>query len=307
VSASAWLAAGIGLIGGIASLPASAAVSAQIPPECGSLSEFERELEQRLGGVSAAETTRVTLSPEVGGYHLLVEAGQQRRELHDPSCQELLHAAIVIALALLEPKREEVVPAVPEPTRATSAPPKEGPSAPTAASPKADVSGHSRPRFVLGAGAGVHVGMLPEATLLLDFEAQLKWARFGVATGFRYLPPNSTRDESGRGVRIDAIGATLTGLFEPWHRVQVRLGIAGYRLSGTGLGSSADREGSAWELAPTLGATFIPFERPPFWTAVGLEGQLNLLRPSFEILHYDEVFEVFPVSGSAFARAGVFF
>jgi hypothetical protein len=40
---------------------------------------------------------------------------------------------------------------------------------------------------------------------------------------------------------------------------------------------------------------------------VGLEGQLNLLQPSFTILSYHEVFHVPRWSGSAFARAGVVF
>jgi hypothetical protein len=40
---------------------------------------------------------------------------------------------------------------------------------------------------------------------------------------------------------------------------------------------------------------------------VGLEGQLNLIRPSFEIRNYDEVFQVPLLSGTALARAGVVF
>jgi hypothetical protein len=299
VSGSACLAGGAGLFFALAALPAHAAISAQIPPECGSLSAFEQELEQRLGSVSAPETTRVTLTPEVDGYHLIVEAGDQRRELHDPSCQELLHAAVVIALALLEPKREEPPPPPPQPVRPT--PPEQ------VAPPEPSVPKRRHPKFALGAGGGVHVGTLPNATLLLELDAQLKWTRFGVAAGLRYLLPSEIVDETGRGVRVGAAGASLAGLFEPWHRLQFRLGVATYRLSGSGIGGFAPRDGSAWEVAPTLGATFTPFERPPFWTALGLEAQFNLLRPSFEILHYYEVFQVPRLSGSAFARAGVVF
>ncbi len=299
MSASAWLALGLGAAYWLFALPAGAAISAQIPEECGSLSEFEGELERRLGNVSAPEATRVTLTPEVSGYRLVVEAGNQRRELHDPSCQELLRAAVVIALALLDPKREEATPPAPEPER--PAPP--APARP--ASPNR--SSHSRPKFALGAGVGLHLGTLPQATLMLELDSQLKWARFGVAAGFRYLLPTSTVDENLRGARIGAAGAYLAGLFEPWQRVQTRLGIATYRLSATGVGSVDTRDGSAWEVAPTLGASFTPFERPPFWTSVGLEGQLNLIRPSFEIRSYNEVFHVPLLSGSALARAGVIF
>ncbi|HET7541125.1 MAG TPA: hypothetical protein VFK05_14710 [Polyangiaceae bacterium] len=301
MNASAWLGGGLALSLWLAAPPAHAAISAQIPPECGSLSDFEHELEQRLGNVSTPEATRVTLTPEDDGYHLLVEVGEQRRELHDASCQELLHAAIVIALALLEPKREEAAAPAPEPAPPAKTEPQSSPP------PETKTSRRSQPKFALGAGAGVHLGMLPSATLMLELEAQLKWKRFGVAAGFRYFLPASERDEREHGARIGALGASLTGLFEPWRRVQFRLGVASYRLSATGLGSQQPIDGSAWEVAPTLGAAFVPFERPPFWTRVGLEGQLNLVQPSFEILSYDEVFHVPWGSGSALVHAGVIF
>jgi len=97
------------------------------------------------------------------------------------------------------------------------------------------------------------------------------------------------------------------GLFEPWPRVQARLGIATYLLSATGKGSVESHDGSAWEVAPTLGAAFVPFQRAPFWTCVALEGQLNLIRPTFEIRSYNEVFQVPLLSGSALVHGGVVF
>ena len=302
MSSSAWLAVGVAVACALTALPASAAISAQIPAECGSLSEFERELEQRLGNVSAPEATRVTLTSEASGYRLVVEAGNQRRELHDASCQELLRAAVVIALALLEPKKEEPMPPPPEPGPAlvTALPVAAAPPAPSGSS-------HSGPEVALGAGAGLHLGTLPKATLLLQLDVQLKWTRLGVAAGFRYLLPTSSVDETGRGVRLGAAGAYLAFVFEPWKRIQTRVGAVAYHLSASGLGSLEPRDGTAWELAPTLGASFTPFERGAFWTRVGLEGQLNLIRPSFEIVNYDEVFQVPIASGSALAAAGVVF
>jgi hypothetical protein len=280
-------------------MPAGAAISAQVPAECGSFSEFESALEQRIGNVATPEPTRITLTPELSGYQLVVEVGDQRRELHDPSCQELLRAAVVVTLALLEPQGKEATPGVQGSER--PAPP--APPAP----PRPVSSGQARPKLALAAGAGLHVGTLPKATLMLEFDAQLKWARFGVAAGFRYLLPTSSVDENERGARVGATGAYLAGVFEPWHRVQTRLGIAAYRLFASGITSVESREGSAWELSPTLGASVVPFERPPFWTSVGLEGQLNLIRPSFEIRSYNEVFQVPLLSGTALARAGVVF
>lgn len=297
---SAWLAAALGVLLAVAARPADAAITAQIPPECGSLADFEAELEQRLGSVDAAQTTHVTLTAEESGYLLVVEAADQRRELHDASCPELLHAAIVVALALLEPKRAEAAPPAPEPT------PEPTPLTPP---PKAEATAAPRwrPKIALGAGGGVHLGTLPSATLMLDIDAQLKWTRFGVAIGFRYLLPRETQDENGKGARIAASGASLAGLFEPWRRVQTRLGVNAYRLSGSGIGSTQTGDGAAWEVAPSLGAAFVPFQRAPFWTCVGLEGQLNLIRPTFEILSYNEVFQVPLLSGSAFVHAGVVF
>jgi len=293
VSRSLWFAIGLGSACWLAVLPAHASISAQIPVECGSLAEFEHELEARLGSVTDPEATRVTLTPELAGYQLVVEAAGQRRELHDSSCQELLRAAVVITLALLEPNHEE--PPVPA---AELVPP-----------PKAvvKVAGSASPKIGLSADGGIHFGTLPDATLLLELETQLKWTRFGLAAGLRYLLPTQNRDDAGRGARVDAMGATVAALFEPWHGLQARLGLATYRLSATGLGSAESRDGAAWELAPTLGASFTPLESPPFWTSVGVEGQLNLIRPSFEILKYDEVFRVPTLSGSALARAGVVF
>ncbi|HEY3253667.1 MAG TPA: hypothetical protein VGJ91_06950, partial [Polyangiaceae bacterium] len=236
MSAALVPAVGLGLLCCLAALPANAAISAQIPAECGSLSEFESELEQRLGNASAPEATRVTLTPEVSGYRLVVEAGNQRRELHDPSCQELLRAAIVIALALLDPKRDEVPPALAEPERR--------------APPASKAVGRAWPKVALAAGGGLHLGMLPHATLMLELDAQLKWARWGVATGFRYLLPAETVDENGHGAQIGAAGAYLAGLFEPWQRVQLRLGVAAYHLSASGRGTVDPQEGGAWELSP---------------------------------------------------------
>jgi len=297
---SAWLPLALGVGCSLVALPAGAAISAQIPAECGSTAEFENELEQRLGDVATSDTAHVTLTPESSGYQLVVEAANQRRELHDANCQELLRAAVVITLALLEPKREQVAPPA-----AAPAPAPEVPAPPAPAAPKAERGSH--PKFGLAAGGGLHVGTLPDPTLLLEFDTQLKWTRFGIAAGFRYLLPTTSVDEKDHGARVGAVGAYLAGSFEPWPRLQTRLGVATYLLSATGKGSVESHDGSAWEVAPTLGASFTPFDHPPFWISLGLEGQLNLIRPSFEIRSYDEVFQVPIVSGSALARAGVVF
>jgi len=276
---------------------ASAAESPPIPEECGSLAEFQRELQNRLGRETDLTSTRVSLTPEVSGYRLVVEVGSERRELHDANCRELLRAAVVIALAILEPAKQPASEAPrPEPARTQPAP---------QGRPSERSAPHFPPSLALGAGGGVHLGTLPHATLLLDLDAQLRWSHFGAALGLRYLLPASVQDARNRGARVGGLGVYAAGIFEPWPRVQARLGFVAYRLSGTGLGSLERSEDVAWEAGPILGASFIPFQRPPFWTSVGGEGQLNLLRSRFRILDYGSVFRVPWLSASAFARAGV--
>ncbi|MET0790135.1 MAG: hypothetical protein ABW061_01315 [Polyangiaceae bacterium] len=273
---------------------AHAAARVAIPAECGSVSAFEAELRARLGPDTSLDSISVTLSPDVSGYRLVVEMGGEHRELYDPNCRELMRAAVVIALALLEPHASEAE--VPR-------------EAPVLLLSPVRATEHAPPgvRFALAGGAGVHFGTLPNPTLLLDLDAQLQWARWGVAGGFRYLLPTSERDRADHGARVSGMGAYVAGTFEPWPRVQARVGAVGYRLSGTGLGSVERTTDFAWELAPTVGASFTPFQRAPFWTNVAAEGQLNLLRAHFEILRYDSVFRVPWLSGSLFVRGGVVF
>ena len=273
---------------GLCAKSAQAASFAEIPEECGSSSEIERELQRRVGHSEALDATRVTLTRELSGYRLIVEVGSERREIHDANCHELLRAAVVVALALLEPQREA------GPVASELSP------APTAKSPAS-----SAPQLALGAGVGVHWGTVPQPTLLLELDGQLSWARWGVAAGLRYLAPTSVQDEAKHGARVGGVGTYLAGTFEPWSQLHGRLGLSLYRLSGTGLGSVERTQDSAWEVAPLVAASFTPYERPPFWASLGAEGQLNLLRSSFQIRNYGAVFQVPWVSGSAFARAGV--
>ncbi|MEO6603325.1 MAG: hypothetical protein ABIQ16_25805 [Polyangiaceae bacterium] len=285
---------GVGLA--LCALPrlAPAAATAAIPTECGSRSAFEAELRDRLGPNVSLDTTRVMLTPDVSGYRLVVEVGTERRELYDPNCPELMRAAVVIALALLEPRATETE--APREAKAMLSVP-----------PRATQDGPRAMHFALAGGAGIHIGTVPIPTLLLDLDAQLKWTRWGVAVGFRYLLPSSERDRTDHGARVSGIGAYMAGTYEPWARVQARLGVIGYRLSGTGLGSVERSADTAFELGPTLGASFTPFQSAPFWTNVAAEGQLNLLRAHFDILNYGTVFSVPALSGSLFLRGGVVF
>jgi hypothetical protein len=283
---------------GLSSRPLRAAISAEFPQECGSSAAFEGELRRRLDSGVSLDTTHVTLTPEAPGYRLVVEVGNERREIHDESCQELVRAAVVIALALLEPN----APATAAP--ATAAPP-DAAASPLAKQPTTAGAAGSPARVSLGLGPGLHLGTTPQPTLLLDLDAQLEWSRAGLALGFRYLLPSSTRDRANHGVRVGGVGAYLAGTFEPWQRVQGHLGLVAYRLTGNGLGSVEQSRDSAWTAGPILGASVTPYARGAFWTRVGAEGQMNLLRPEFRILDYGPVFRVPQLSASIFLRAGL--
>lgn len=297
----AWLAFGLAIALAVSSRAVHAGPAAAIPAECGSVSAFEAALRERLGPNASLDATSVTLTPDISGYRLVVEVAGERRELYDPNCQELMRAAVVIATAMLEPgaARFEAPRAAPE---TPPAPPLEPEDAAGAASAPRVM------RVALGGAAGVHFGTVPNPTLLLELDAQLRWTRFGLAGGFRALLPATERDASGHGARVSGMGAYLAGTFQPWSPVQARLGVVGYRLSGTGLGSVERTTNAAWEFGPIVAASFTPFQRGPFWTNVGADGQLNVLRAHFEIDHYnDSVFRVPWLSGSLFLRVGVFF
>ena len=286
-----WLGVSCALLLGSLGSQAHAAVLTGISEECGSVSAFDGELQRRIGP-EALELTRVTLTSGASGYDLLVQVGDARRELHDANCQVLLRAALVVVAALAEPTAKPENPTKPVPVAPASG-----------ALEKPSV--RRRPRFALGAAAGLHLGTLPKPTLLVDLDAQLQWSHSGLAAGLRYLLPNATLDQAGHGVHVAGVGAYLAGVVTPWPRVQGRLGVVGYRLSGTGLGSVEHTQDTAWEGGPLLGVSFLPVLRPPFWLSIGAEGQLNLLRAHFEIAHYGTVFSVPSLSASAFARAGV--
>jgi hypothetical protein len=132
-----------------------AAAAADIPTECGSLSAFEAELRERLGPNASLDTTRILLTPDVSGYRLVVEVEGERRELYDPNCRELMRAAPVIALALLEPRSAE------------AQAPREAPVV-LSAPPRAPLNEPRVMHFALAGGAGVHFGTVPNPTLLLD-------------------------------------------------------------------------------------------------------------------------------------------
>lgn len=269
------------------------AQSEAIPSECGTREQLEQELKARLGPDAPVDSVAVSIQREAESFRLRVQIGAELRELTDPSCQELLRAAVVVAVSILLKDRQEP----------RGAPP---PSAPPPAS-----RGSHPLRLAVSAGAGVQVGTLPDATPLLQLEGLVAGRYLGAALGARYLLPTRNLDELGRGATFDAWSAHATFVLRPAPAWQTRLGFAAQRLRGKGHGSAAPRTDSVWAAGPTLGLGFVALEQKPWWLGLGAEGQLNAVRGTFQIRNYNQqddrdVHSVPWLSAAAFVQLGWF-
>jgi hypothetical protein len=171
------------------------------------------------------------------------------------------------------------------------------------------------PTFSVGVGAGLNVGTLPAPVLALELESKVLWRYLGATAAVRYLlPADRNTAEGDKGVQLQAFGVAASGIFRPSRLWEARLGFAAQRLAGQGTGSITqhDRD-SAWAAGPTLGLGFVPVQAGPLWAGLSAEGQLNVVRARFEILHYYRpvsedpyvVYQVPWLAGSAFVRLGV--
>ncbi|HVY27237.1 MAG TPA: hypothetical protein VHB79_11840 [Polyangiaceae bacterium] len=267
-----------------------------LPSDCGSPADFERELRQRLGEDAPVSSVQVSIAPGSKGYHLRVQIGSELRELDDASCSELFRASIVVAVAVLmharEAKAHEQEPPPP-------APPKAPPS--------------EYPKLTLTGGVGAGIGTLPKPVLAFELEGQSLWRSWGIALDARYLLPADKLEQNGQGATLSALGAGVAGVLRPSRFWQARLGFAAQRLSGSGVGIKSPSDSSVWAAGPTLGLGWYPMQRGAFWAGLGAEGQLNAIRGKFQILNYSRMISsephvIYPVpwlAGSAFVRLGV--
>jgi hypothetical protein len=265
----------------------------EIPPECGTRAAFDAELRERLGADAPVDSVHVSIAPRAQGHHLRVAIGAELRELDDDSCSELFRAAVVIAVAMLMRDR----------TPPQAAPPPREP-------PPQAARNAVRPRFTLGAGAGVNVGTLPKVTPAFELEAQALWRQWGVALGARYLMRTKELVDDVRGATLQASGGHTALIFRPSPAWQARLGFAAQLLLGDGQGSAKPQSARVWAAGPTLGLSFVPYESGPLWLGLGAEGQLNAVRGEFKILNYNReddypVHSVPWLAGSAFVRLGL--
>jgi hypothetical protein len=267
-----------------------------IPATCGSRSAFDTELGARLGPDAPIADVRVSIEPRAAGFHLRLALGAEHRELEDPSCTELFRAAIVIAVSLLLERRPSTTP-LPAPAYVSSPPPLPPP----------------RPSFGVAFGTGLAAGTLPEPVLALELEGKALWRHAGVGVNLRYLLPAERRDETEQGVELTAWGAGVLALFRPSQAWEARVGFAGQRLSGRGVGVDRGYSDAVWAAGPTLGLAWTPLRRGRFRAGLGAEGQLNLVRGRFEILNHsgqltgetEVIYRVPALAADAFVRLGL--
>jgi hypothetical protein len=291
---------------------AKAGESMRLPPECGSETEFTRELERLLGNqVAEGQPVSLVIFPRdgAGAYTLRLQLRNETRELRDPDCRALFRSAVVISAAAVRPE----LGAVPETTAVERPPPATAPPSSKALPPdvkarpilhaeRAPETDRDTWRPGIHAGAGAMAGLLPGVAPMLELggrAARGRWGLFGAAS---YLPRARTTDDEGRGVSIWALGAQVALFFEPAEWVRLSAGLAVHRLEGEGVGVTQELTDSAWSLSPLIEATFIAWQARDLRVELGLQGYGSIVRARFEIGRVGEVYRVPPFSGAALAR-----
>ena len=117
--------------------------------------------------------------------------------------------------------------------------------------------------------------------------------------------PERSASRGGRGVDLSAVGVRAAAAFWVVTGVQVLGGVELNRLAGVGLeGVSGRSSDAAWQLAPTLGLSLIPWDHRYLRIELGILGRASLIRPAFVVTGYGELYQV-PVFGADVIIRGV--
>lgn len=282
---------------------APAAPRVVVPADCGTAEEFEAELRRRFEREVYLPSIALTITPapaaEPARYHLHLSVAQETRELEDSDCRALFRAAVVVTATIVL-SESEAEPSAPPPAPVAAPPP--APPAPSSVE-----APEARRAFRLGGslGAGVSVGLVPQAAPAFTLEGRALFAPgFGFGLAGHYVTEESYEDDAGRGVTVDAWGGRAFGLYQPIPYLLTGLGASASKLNGTGQGSGG-RSDSAWAAGPTAGLWFVPLPRLPVWLAVGGELYWNVLRPVFAFDNYGEIFSSSRFTASLFLSVGL--
>lgn len=315
--------------------PAQAAPTLSIPSECGSIEEYQAGIHARLGGEAEAllDALSIRMVRQDRGYGLEVRLRGATRHIEDEDCRALFRAATVVAIALWEsPKTSSEAVAAPDSDsnhEGSAVPPPEAGSGDVA--PEAPLPAVVLPRplpasvpevkstaltpttksapwsLSVDGRAGLVAGLVPEAGLLLGLEPSLRHGAFDFGVGLDYVAAREQLDATRRGVKVHAWGFSFRWGWRPHRLLDLYAAAYGSLLTGTGKGSKRTLTDHAWALGPRLGIRVRPISYRGISLFLGADGQLEVIRPRFEIQGYREVFRPYWLNGTIHTGVGCVF
>jgi len=306
-----WLSAARAALAGVGVLLAASTADAQpstfdVPAECGSEGEFRDGLTRLLGAAAErAWPTTLVIARDASGsqFQLTLEVQSEKRALLHADCRVLFRSALVIAAVTVDPTLR-----IPEePSAPLAPPPAPRPQPEPAKPPPRDEPRDTGPpwRGSVAAGGGLAVGVLPGATGVVELRGGLARGRFGATLGAQYFFPKDASAE-GRSATLQGVGVRAAATFAPVPLVAVSAGLSTDWLVGRGdAGISSPVQDSAWALAPSLELALTPAVTRSLALELGVAGQLNLLRPTFEVTGFREIYQM-PLASLLIVGRGVF-
>ena len=311
---------------------ADAAARFDVPIRCGARSDFDASIRARLGDEAhkLLDTLDLVIEPRGDAYRLSMRVGDDARTLEDPSCTDLLRAAVVVAIALWE-----------APSAQTATHRADGDAAPRAGEATGGIEGDlsAKPLQVsqvartggsllgpvghvtahtasserkglpvqLSGLAGIGQGQQPDWTPFVGVRAAVELKVFGIVASLRFSPADRTTDANRRGVIVTALGGQVAAYWKPLFWAGIEAGLSTHYLHGAGVGSRDVWSADVVSAGPHLSVWAIPWQNDWIFTTVATESHLNLLRPRFEISGYGEVYRVSGLSWASYLSAGVRF
>lgn len=308
---------------------AAAQASVVVPKGCGSEAELHAELARMLGPAAATSAVPKRLHIEAraqGDYALSLELVGESRALHDADCRTLFRTAVVVAAAAIEPAlnaqasnaqasdaQPEPMPAAPPVTQESPDPsaqpsPADAPAAnpETAPEPQLEPAKPS-PRWTaeVALGGGGVVGMAPRLAPLFELSGYALRGTLGLALSVRLATQTEAEPSEGRGVGVSAVGTTLALRYAPVVRLFVEPGLALDRVAGEGLGAVVlGAPAAGLSFGVSLAAGGVVAQLGPIDISLVVSGRYNIVRPSFEIAGFGQVYRVGSFAGSGIVRVG---
>jgi hypothetical protein len=151
----------------------------------------------------------------------------------------------------------------------------------------------------------VAIAIVPAPAPSVELLGAVAYGDFGLVLAARYLATAEERSGSTHGVEVQGFGGRLLGFYDPVRFVRLAAGVGADRLHGEGLGNTIVGGSEAGTLfALWVEAAVTPLRFGPGFVSLAISAQYALVRPSFEITGYGEVFRVPAFGGSGMLRLG---